>query len=947
MRARPAIRHHTIPTLGVIIIAALSISWLPTSPGTQVAAQAETTQPELLQFTSGEHVLAFAPDKAVLAGMDHALTVEFVGSQAVIPHGVAAPTENEGSQGMGQAAPLGTVTYLELWPGIDLRYQAAENGVVESAYHIAPGADPSQIGLRYNAPLEIDPNGNLSFTFESGQMTASAPIAWQEIDGKWIPVDVEFKLTRSQFTISFSLGAYNPAYPLTIDPTYTWHTFYGSGSDDLGLAIALDGSGNIFVAGGSGDTWVGPGGQAPRNPHAGNDDITVIKLDGNGAYQWHTFYGSGNHDDGRAIALDGSGNIFVAGYSRATWNGPGPTLPLNAHAGNSDITVLKLDGDGAYQWHSFYGSGNNDEGHAIALDGSGSIIVAGQSGASWDGPGPTLPLNGYAGLSDITVLKLDGDGAYQWHTFYGSGNHDQGFGLALDGSGNIVVAGGSNATWDGPGGQTPLNTHVGNYDISVLKLNSDGAYQWHTFYGSGSGDDGRAVALDGSGNILLTGQSEATWDGPGPTPPLNANSGGWDINVVKLDSDGAYQWHTFYGSGNLDAGRAITMDGSGNILLTGFSAATWDGPGAAAPLNTHTGAWDISVVKMYDPPPTAAADEEGKEKDKNTKVCPVDSSGTTCKIGHLKVVVEPNTVADAACQIEIEEIDRSNFQLGERVFDVKVICGGEELTYFQPRLKVCIRPSNAQLRDSGYSFYNMSIYHRRNGQWSAYTYPTAFSENEYLCLRVSVLSEFALVVPQLPETGFTPGVVTALEAQPAEKNYACLDDMQSTSEGSHLSSGAPLGSPAEDDCHQDSEGTFTLEIPTLDLELPIVGVPLTEDGWDVSWLGNSAGWLQGTAYPTWSGNTALTAHVWNADNSPGPFVDLHTLQHGDEIIIQAWGLTHTYEVRQVMQVRPDDLRALPHDDYDVLTLITCQGYDQSSREYGWRLAVRAVLVNVE
>jgi len=129
--------------------------------------------------------------------------------------------------------------------------------------------------------------------------------------------------------------------------------------------------------------------------------------------------------------------------------------------------------------------------------------------------------------------------------------------------------------------------------------------------------------------------------------------------------------------------------------------------------------------------------------------------------------------------------------------------------------------------------------------------------------------------------------------------------------------------------------------------MPIVGVPLTGEGWDVSWLGDSAGYLEGTAYPTWAGNTAITAHVWDRDNNPGPFMDLHTLQHGDEIIIHVWGMKHIYEVRQVMQVRPDTLKALPHSDYDMLTLITCKDYNAHSGEYDWRLAVQAILINIE
>jgi large repetitive protein len=140
---------------------------------------------------------------------------------------------------------------------------------------------------------------------------------------------------------------------------------------------------------------------------------------------------------------------------------------------------------------------------------------------------------------------------------------------------------------------------------------------------------------------------------------------------------------------------------------------------------------------------------------------------------------------------------------------------------------------------------------------------------------------------------------------------------------------------------------FRLAIPSLGVQLPIVGVPLSPSGWDVSWLGEAAGYLTGTAYPTWAGNTALTAHVWNADNTPGPFVDLHTLKHGDQIVIQAWGQKYVYEVRATQEVSPDDLSFMSHSEYDVLTLITCQDFNETSGEYDLRLAVKAVLISIE
>ncbi len=243
---------------------------------------------------------------------------------------------------------------------------------------------------------------------------------------------------------------------------------------------------------------------------------------------------------------------------------------------------------------------------------------------------------------------------------------------------------------------------------------------------------------------------------------------------------------------------------------------------------------------------------------------------------------------------------------------------------------MCIKPTAAELSAVGGNLHLLTIYHKHGG--GGWVVLDTFVDGGYVCSTVYKFSLFGLGIPQMPETGFTPGVVTDLQDQPAEKEYfnVCAGD-------SHFAS----------DCHLSSTDTFRLEIPALNVEMPIVGVPLTIDGWDVSWLGDSAGYLEGTAYPTWAGNTALTAHVWDADNNPGPFVDLHTLKHGDEIIIHAWGRKHVYEVRALTEVRPNDLRVLPHSEYDVLTLIPCLGFDESIMEYDWRLAVRAVLINVK
>ena len=168
----------------------------------------------------------------------------------------------------------------------------------------------------------------------------------------------------------------------------------------------------------------------------------------------------------------------------------------------------------------------------------------------------------------------------------------------------------------------------------------------------------------------------------------------------------------------------------------------------------------------------------------------------------------------------------------------------------------------------------------------------------------------------LPDTGFAVGVFTNLPLQPVNKKY-------------------------------NSTG-LVLEIPKMEVNSSIVGVPQTKDSWDVSWLYSRAGWLEGSAYPTWAGNTVLTGHVWDADNQPGVFYNLKSLSYGDQFTIHAWGQTYTYEVRQNKLITEHNIKSvMQHEKLDWITLVTCESYNPNAQTYPFRRMVRAVLVKVE
>ncbi len=260
---------------------------------------------------------------------------------------------------------------------------------------------------------------------------------------------------------------------LSQDGAYLWHTFYGfNGSTaayTYGEDIDLDPAGNPVVVSYTNAAWQGDQGAAPLHPYSDGGEIAVLKLFRNGAYLWHTFYGSASEDFSWFLNVDAAGNVWVPGTSEAAWLGGSNTPPLHAYSSGRDMVILKLDFGGGYLWHTFYGSNGDDESNGISSDGQGGAILAGCSPAGWQGPGSVNPRHAFSGGGDLAVLKLNGDGDYLWHTFYGSGGDDGGINTRVNERGDIYVIGNSEATWRGDGNVLPLHPANARY-LVLLKL---------------------------------------------------------------------------------------------------------------------------------------------------------------------------------------------------------------------------------------------------------------------------------------------------------------------------------------------------------------------------------------------------------------------------------------------------------------------------------------------
>ena len=297
------------------------------------------------------------------------------------------------------------------------------------------------------------------------------------------------------------------------DTNYGSITFGGT-EHDQGYGVAVDGSGNVYTSGRfKGTVNFGAG----NVTSAGNSDVFVTKLNAAGAHQWTTTFGGTGNDFGFAVAVDASGNVYTSGTFRWTVNfGAGNVTS----AGDYDVFVTKLNSAGAHQWTTTFGGTGLDEFLDMAVDDSGNVYATGYFHGTVDfGAGNVTSAGGQDGF----VTKLNAAGAHQWTTTYGGTGQDEGREVAVDGAGNVYSSGYFINTVDFGAGNV---TSAGGQDGFVTKLNAAGAHQWTTTYGGTGNDQGYVVAVDGSGNVYSTGFFNNTVDfGAGNVTSAGLNDG--------------------------------------------------------------------------------------------------------------------------------------------------------------------------------------------------------------------------------------------------------------------------------------------------------------------------------------------------------------------------------------------------------------------------------------
>ncbi len=378
--------------------------------------------------------------------------------------------------------------------------------------------------------------------------------------------------------------------------TFSWAKSLGSGSNEEGRSVVVDASGNVYSAGyltGSGDFDPGPG--VVTLTSAGSTDVFISKLDALGNFVWAIRMGGTGPQSASAIALDNSGNIYVTGnFNNSIDMDPGPGVVNITSLGAQDVFIAKYDPSGNHVWSKRFGSASHEAASDIAIDGSGNVITCGvfTGTTDFDPNAGTVNLTAIS-TSDAYISKLDLNGNYVWAKQIGLNGSGIPTSLIADGIGNIYITGYYESATDfDPGAGTYTMTSAGMQDVFFVKLDANGAFSWAGSMGGTVADYGRSIALDATGNVIITGEFQGTADFDPTVGVYNLTATAVkDIFVAKFNpSTASFTWAARVGDTNNDVGYGIATDANNNIYVTGDFIGTVDfDPGVGSVLISSNG----------------------------------------------------------------------------------------------------------------------------------------------------------------------------------------------------------------------------------------------------------------------------------------------------------------------------------------------------------------------
>ena len=336
-------------------------------------------------------------------------------------------------------------------------------------------------------------------------------------------------------------------------PEVFWARQYGTAANDAALSVAMDGKGGLYMGG---FTWGSLAGQVNH----GLRDAFIGKYDVHGNNLWTRQFGSLGNDGAGGVALDGEGNLYVAGRA------------------GQDAYLRKYDDDGTELWPRQFDSGAADSASAVAVDGSGNAYVVGYTEGR-------LSVRRHAGGLDAYVRKYDPGGEVLWTRQFGTRSLDTATDVAVDASGNLYVVGSTD------GGLTRQTSSRGS-DGYLRRYDGDGSVVWVLQFGSEADERANAVAVDDRGDVYVVGVTGGSLLG-------QSSVGGQDAYLRKYDADGHEVWTRQFGSQGNDIAHDVVVDSDGNLFLVGDTRGVIPGQRGSGSPDTFVRKYDIQGNELW------------------------------------------------------------------------------------------------------------------------------------------------------------------------------------------------------------------------------------------------------------------------------------------------------------------------------------------------------------
>lgn len=465
-----------------------------------------------------------------------------------------------------------------VYPGIDLLLHGSR-GAVEFDFVLAPQANPALPALAFNHPPRITSSGDLEIDTPAGVLLLPAPIAYQQINGYRHNIECRFE-RRANNTIGFHIGNYNPTYSLTIDPTINYPSYFGGSGSELLHSLAVDSSGNIYVAGQTNSSNLPVSNGAAQTLRRGSSDAYIAKFNPNGNLVYTTLLGGEQGDEVTAIAVDSQGSIYFGGVSLST-NFPLANAYQSTKRSPSDASSAvfgKLNPTGAALVYSSYIGGEfGEEVNGVAIDAAGNLFLA---GSTYSDQYPVTsnsfqPRNNGLENGFVTKIAPAGD-RLVYSTYIGGELIDSIAAIAIDSAGNAYI-GGTTSSNNYPirnAVQNTRRTGAAGLDGCITKLNPNGSDIIYSTYLGGNGNEiVQAIAVGLDGSVAVAGNTNSNDMPLGPSPIQRSITGGQDLFIHKLTPNGdGITFGTLFGGSSEERAAAISIDSSGSVYVAGWTS---------------------------------------------------------------------------------------------------------------------------------------------------------------------------------------------------------------------------------------------------------------------------------------------------------------------------------------------------------------------------------------